>query len=366
MKLQGRLLLSHLLVGISSILIVGLLASVYSTTHELRLGLIIVLPSDNISDLTSRLEQTLQQDVSDNVLQAFLLGGAIAGLLAVVTSLYMSRRIVQPIRAAVNASHYIATGHYTDRLRIASADELGELARSFNQMAEALNSTEQTRRQLLTDLCHEMKTPLAGIKAYMEGLNDGVIAPTTENFDQVYREADRLHRLVQGLQELSLVTEGAIPIRPVPTSAADLVNAGIAHLRLQYEAKDVTLTTNLATDVPCVQADPDRIQQVLVNLLGNSLQYTEAGGAVTVSVTGDSDRVCFVIRDTGIGIAPEDLEKIFQRFYRVDKSRARNTGGSGIGLTIARYLVEAHGGRLWAESPGLNQGSTFFFTLPAA
>jgi len=362
MKLQLRLLLSHLLVGIGSILVVGVLATLYSTTHEYRFQLI--LGTSDVSALTGQIQQALQQDVSDNTLQAFLLGGGIAAALAVIISLYISRRIVKPIRAVVNASRYIATGHYTDRLTVISKDELGELAQSFNQMAEVLNNTEQTRQQLLTDLCHEMKTPLSGIKAYMEGLNDGVIPPTAESFEQVTREADRLQRLVLGLQELSLVTEGAITLHPALTSATHLVEAAAARLRLQYDAKGVALTTNLTSDLPLIQADAERIEQVLVNLLGNSLQYTEVGGAVTVSATRVGDQVCFAVRDTGVGIAPHDLERIFQRFYRVDKSRSRNTGGSGIGLTIARHLVEAHSGRLWAESPGPDQGSTFYFTLP--
>jgi histidine kinase len=137
----------------------------------------------------------------------------------------------------------------------------------------------------------------------------------------------------------------------------------VARLYPQYDAKEVRLTTQIAADMPLIRADCERIEQVLVNLLGNSLQYTESGGAVTISAKHEGDRVCIAIQDTGIGIAADDLEKIFQRFYRVDKSRARSKGGSGIGLTIARHLVEAHGGHLWAESPGLNQGSTFYFTL---
>jgi signal transduction histidine kinase len=233
-------------------------------------------------------------------------------------------------------------------------------------MAASLARTETMRQQLIADVSHELKTPLASIKGYMEGLQDGVIPATPETFQLVRREADRLQRLVYDLQEPSRAEAGAVPLTVQPHVPAELVSTVIARLQPQFAEKNVTLTADVPVDLPAVGADADRIEQVLTNLLGNALQYTPDGGAVTVTARSSGDGVEFSVQDTGLGLRPDDLTRIFQRFYRVDKSRSRASGGSGIGLTIARHIIEAHSGRIWAESPGPHQGSTFYFTLPTA
>ena len=198
----------------------------------------------------------------------------------------------------------------------------------------------------------------------MEGLIDGVLPASDETFTQIYHEADRLQRLVNDLQELSRVEAGAYELHLSQASLAELVKATIARLGRQFEEKGVALTAEVAADLPAVKMDRDRIGQVLLNLVGNALQYTPAGGSVHIRAVHQPGEVQVSVSDTGIGIPPEHLPHLFTRFYRVDKSRARTGGGSGIGLTIARHLVEAHGGRIWVESQGAGKGSRFAFTLP--
>ncbi len=310
------------------------------------------------------LDEELDQSFRESVNDALLGAGIAATLTAAIVSWFVSQRIVYPIRQVATASQTIAEGHYEQRLVAPSDDELGDLIHSFNRMASSLAETETRRRQLLADISHELKTPLASIKGYMEGLQDGIIPPTPETFELIHREADRLQRLVHDLQELSRAEAGALQLDLRPHDAQAIVTTVVARLQPQFADKGIDLVVEGPDDPLRVLSDRDRVEQVLTNLLGNALQYTPAGGHVTVSLASAGEMVRFDIRDSGIGLAHEDLERIFQRFYRVDKSRSRSRGGSGIGLTIARHIVEAHGGRLWAESPGLNRGSTFSFTLP--
>jgi len=290
-----------------------------------------------------------------------------AVFVAVVVSVFFSRGVIAPLRAMTDASQRIAAGHYDERVQINGNDELAQLGVRFNQMAEKLELVESMRRRLIGDVSHELRTPLTAIKGSMEGLMDGVLPATHETYQQIHTEADRLNRLVDDLQELSRVEAGSyhLDIKPVDVSA--LLQTVAKRLALQFESKRISLELELAPDLPRVQADEDRAVQVLTNLVGNALQYTSESGKVTVSATHLNDEVQIAVRDTGIGIPPEHLAHIFDRFYRVDKSRSRRAGGgSGIGLTIARALVEAMGGRIWVESVGEDQGSTFTFTLKLA
>jgi histidine kinase len=200
----------------------------------------------------------------------------------------------------------------------------------------------------------------------MEGLIDGVLPAEAATFQQVYREADRLQQLVRDLQELSRVEAGAFDPELEPTPVGRLVEGVADRLGRQFEEKGVALDTDVSADLPPVRADEDRIGQVLLNLVGNALQYTPPGGRVGIRARREGDAVRVAVTDTGIGIPPEHLPHVFERFYRVDKSRSRAGGGSGVGLTIARHLVEAHGGEIEAASDGPGRGSTFTFTLPVA
>jgi histidine kinase len=308
----------------------------------------------------------LQNRVRQRLTGGFLLASLAAIAAASVASWWITGRIVGPVRAMAHVSQRIAAGHYNERLPASTErDELGELTRSFNRMAEALEETEALRQQLIAD-SHELKTPLASIKGYMEGLQDAVIAPTPQTFDLVRQEADRLQRLVLDMQMLSRAEAHQLNIEPARIDAIALARSALEWLQPQFEGKGVLLEQDLGSGPLTVLADYDRIRQVLLNVAGNALQYTPAGGSVTVSLRREDGMAHFSVRDTGAGLAPGSLEAIFERFYRVDKSRARASGGSGLGLTIARYIVTEHGGRIWAESDGPGRGSTFHFTLPLA
>ena len=301
--------------------------------------------------------------VNESMLISALAAFAIAGLAA----LLISRLITKPIKTLTNASRQISEGAYDHRISEDEipADELGQLANSFNEMAERLEGIETMRRQLIGDISHELRTPLTAIKGSMEGLMDGVLPAEQATYQQIYREADRLQRLVEDLQELSRVDGNTHPLKKAPTEVAALVQAAVTPLENTFTMKGVSLESHVEADLPKVNVDADRIQQVLHNLLGNALQFTPADGHVTVDIRQEGNAILFSVQDDGIGISSEHLAHIFERFYRADKSRSRtNGGGSGIGLTIAQSLVAGHGGQINVESAGLGEGSTFTFSIP--
>jgi histidine kinase len=233
-------------------------------------------------------------------------------------------------------------------------------------MAASLADTEAMRVRLLGDVSHELKTPLSGIKGYIEGLQDGVLPATPETFQLIHREADRLQRLVQDLQELSRTEAGQVLVEITTCKPDEIVMPIVDRMRPQFNEKNITLIADMPDNLAPVRADSDRTAQVMTNLLGNALQYTTSGGEVRVTVTREHHHLRFSVADTGVGLAPSDLKHIFERFYRVDKSRSRSSGGSGIGLTVAKHLVEAQGGTIEAVSEGIGKGSQFSFTLPLA
>jgi len=313
----------------------------------------------------------LFENFRNGVTEALTVATAAAVVVSVLLSLYISRRVVEPIQGMMRASRRIAAGRYDERVGLADGDiedmdELGQLALSLDQMADTLERTEIKRMELIGNVAHELRTPLASIKGYMEGLIDDVLPADLVTFQQVYREADRLQRLVYDLQELSRVEAGAFELDVQPLSVRSVVAATIARLRPQFEEKKVSLEIELPESLPLIRVDEDRIGQVLLNLVGNALQYTPAGGVVRVQAHHDGRSVRLTMIDTGIGIAPEHLRHVFERFYRVDDSRSRVGGGSGIGLTIAKHLVEAHGGEIRVASDGSGKGSEFSFTVPTA
>lgn len=310
------------------------------------------------------------QNTRAAVNEALLWAAGAAVIVATGLSIWLTRQVVSPVREMMLASREIAEGRYEKRVGAVdgmnSADELAQLALSFNQMADQLEQTENMRRELIADVSHELRTPLTAIKGYSEGLMDGVLPANAETYGQIHKEADRMQRLVADLQELSRVEAEGFVLQTRPVSLAGLERALRKQIGKQFEEKGVPLEFKITSKLPDVLVDEDRLEQILLNLLGNAVQYTSAGGRVLVSVARADGEVRIDVADTGAGIAAEHLPLIFNRFYRVDKSRSRSGGGSGIGLTIAKRLVEAHGGRIWAVSEGAGKGSTFSFTLPIA
>ncbi|NTV65909.1 MAG: HAMP domain-containing protein, partial [Oscillochloris sp.] len=300
------------------------------------------------------------------VQQALLVSGFAALAAAVVVSLFVSRRIVEPLLTLTNVSKRLAQGFYRERTRIASDDEIAQLSTSVNQLADALDQTEQRRLALLADVTHELRTPLATIGGYMEGLIDGVVKPSPETFSLILHESSRLQRLIEDLELLSRVEAGQLPVVSRSIDIRRLIDA----MRVQFEplfaSNQVRLHIDAPMRLPAVWADPDRIDQVLINLLSNAYRYTPAGGEVALRAWATTEMLAVEVADTGVGIDAEHLPHVFERFYRVDKSRARQSGGSGIGLAIVRHLVYAQGGDITVWSAGQGQGTTFTFTLPLA
>jgi histidine kinase len=315
---------------------------------------------------------TLYDNFRSAMDEALLIAGLVAMVVAIGVSVFISRRVVSPVREMTRASRYIAEGHYDQRVAVQKVDsdkdmdELGKLAHHFNQMAEKLDQTESMRRQLIGDVSHELRTPLTTISGSMEGLIDGVLPSTPETFQQIVRETDRLQRIVSDLQELSRVEAKAVSLDVKAQPVEPILKAVTQRLAPQFRDKGVVLKLEVQPYLPLANLDEDRFSQILINIIGNALQYTPEGGHVTVSAQKQGNFVEIRVRDDGEGIDAVHLPHLFTRFYRVDKSRSRARGGSGIGLTIAKQLVDAQGGEIWAESSGVGQGSTFGFTVPVA
>lgn len=362
-RLGWKLMASYLIVILVSVvtLIVAVEAVIPTAFNRHLLGMQQMMGSmHGLEEMSSDLFTNFR----DAVTEALLFSTTAALISALIVSLFVSRRVVTPIRQMMEASQRIAAGHYQERVEAAGTDELGQLAHTFNQMATTLEQTEAMRRDLIANVAHELRTPLASIKGYMEGILDGVLPAEPDTYQQIYHEADRLQRLVNDLQELSRVEAGAFELVCRPLAIGKLIQQIASRLRPQFEEKEVSLTLNIPPNLPPVQADEDRLNQVLLNLVGNALQYTPAGGAVTIAAKTQNQELRITVSDTGLGLAAGHLPHLFNRFYRVDKSRSRAGGGSGIGLTIAKHLVEAHGGHIWAESAGEGHGSVFTFSLP--
>jgi signal transduction histidine kinase len=297
----------------------------------------------------------------DASLQAALL---VALVVAAVGSLLISRALLHPLDRIRAATRRIGAGHYGEHIPLPREPELARLAADVNQLAARLADTERRRARLLSEVAHEIRSPLAVIRGQLDGLADGIFPASAELFASLDEELARLGRLTSDMSSLSRAEEGAFDLRPVDTDLADLVRRTSARLRPQFDDQKVELTTAAAAPVS-LRADPQRITQVVVNLLGNALYATDPGGQVTVVVRRDGGHAVLAVIDTGIGIAPDDLERIFHRFERVDHpGRAAPASGSGIGLTIARGIVRAHGGDITAASPGRGRGASVEVRLP--
>lgn len=305
--------------------------------------------------------------------RSLLLAVVAAGLGAVLLSLTLARRILQPVEALTAAARRMEKGDLRQRVNVQSKDEIGQLAHAFNAMADGLAHLEQLRRNMVTDVAHELRTPLSNIRGYLEAIRDGLVEPSPAVVDSLYEEAMLLNRLVDDLQELALVEGGQLRLVRQPVAVEEIIAKTVAVVQPQARAKQLALRVELPADEPAgqhqslmpVDADPERVAQMLRNLLNNAITHTPPGGEIVVAAGTAGTTVEVSVRDTGAGIAPEHLPYVFERFYRADKSRTRATGGTGLGLAIVKQLVEAHGGRVGVES-AVGEGTTFTFTLPVA
>jgi signal transduction histidine kinase len=295
----------------------------------------------------------------------FLLAGVVAGLISLLIARWLARGMTQPLRDMAAAVRRMEVGDYTSRVHTHSRDEVGQLATAFNRMSAELELLERSRRDLVANVSHELKTPITAIRAHLENLADGIEQPDRDTLQVMLGQTERLGRLVDQLLDLSKLESGEVPLELEPMTLASMVDRVISEFSVGRAVTDVDLVAEVPDDL-VVDADRERIHQVVFNLVDNAVRFTPPGGEVTIAAERDGDRVCMTVRDTGVGVAPEHLPRLFERFYRADPARSRDDGGgTGIGLAIARSIVEGHGGRITAESePG--RGTTLTFDLPAA
>nr|WP_232472418.1 HAMP domain-containing sensor histidine kinase [Deinococcus sp. DB0503] len=355
------MLLSHVLIVVVALgallLCAEVLAPAFIRSHVEQM---IALIGPSGADLRPDLERGMRATLSSALLASLPL----ALLVAAVTALPSARRVVRSVGLLRDGSRALAAGRYEQRLPEEGNDELTDLARHFNRMAAALGQLEQERTELIANVAHELRTPIAALRGYTEALADGVMDPVAAR-EALQREVSALERLARDLSLVSQVERGRLELHLSTFSPADLLQAARERFEGAYDEKGVELGVQLPPGLPPVRADFGRAAQVLANLLTNALRHTPPGGQVTVGAVADGPFVQFLVTDTGSGIAAEHLPRVFERFYRADPARSRADGGSGVGLTIARGLVERMGGHIRAESvPG--QGSRFAFTLPAA
>ena len=294
-----------------------------------------------------------------------LVAGAVAAAVALLVARWLARGMTQPLRDMARAARRMETGDYDQRVVTSSRDEVGQLAVAFNRMSGELADLERLRRELVANVSHELKTPISALRAHLENLLDGVERPDPETLQVMLAQSERLARLVDQLLELSRLESGDVPLQLEPVRLRPLVSQVLSEIRVARPGRAVIIEERVPEDLPPVYADAERVHQVLFNLLDNAVRFTPAGGRVTVTASRHDGAVDVAVADTGPGISSEHLPRLFERFYRIDTSRSRNEGGTGIGLAIARSVVEAHGGRIWAESePG--RGAVFTFELPLA
>jgi signal transduction histidine kinase len=293
------------------------------------------------------------------------MGLAIAATGAIVVSILITRRLRRSLVDLGDAASRISEGDYGLRVEAADSRELATLADSFNTMAGKLAGVEGSRRRLLTDLAHEIRTPLASMEICVESLEDGAIEPGPEAWQILSSQIDRIARLADDLGQVSAAEEGRLNLKTGPTDATGLAEAAVLAARDGFERKGVDLRLGKQPDGSLlVDADPARIGQVLANLLSNALRHTPGGGRVEVSVRDEDADVVLEVADDGDGVPPEHLPRIFDRFYRVDAARDREHGGTGVGLAISRAIARAHGGELSATSGGPGLGTTLVLRLP--
>jgi two-component system sensor histidine kinase BaeS len=359
-SMSAKLLIGQLLVvvaGAGTLLLVALSIGPGIFHHHISQALGYVPP-----DVMRHLNMAFSQ--ATLVSLAVAVGAALVTALALST--IVSMQVVRPVRDLAGAAQRIARGSHTARVPVRGTDELAQLAGAFNEMAVSLQRAEDTRRQLLADVAHELRNPLATVESYIEALADGVLPADTENWNAIRAETTRLNRLVDDLRKVSLAEAHQLELHRHPVALQTIIDDAIKAATPAYQTKAVTLTTEPQAEASIVEVDRERVAEVLANLLANALRHTPTGGSVSVTTHASDGFVDIAVTDTGEGIALEHLDRVFERFYRVDPARSRASGGTGIGLAIVRAIIEAHGGAVLASSQGIGHGTTFTARLPAS
>lgn len=361
--LRSRLLASHLVVAaVGALALAVVAATVTNIAFNVRLRDRPRMMGGPPGGGNAQTANELQAALSESLTWALIIGVLAAVVTAGVAAVFVARRVSRPVEDIRAATHRMARGEFRSEIPLPADAELAELARDVNALGARLAETELHRTRLIGEVAHELRTPLTTIRASMEGLIDGVVAPDPEVFARVAQEASRLHRLADDLTVLAQAEEGVIPLRLAAIDLGAVATSASERLAAQFEDKGVALVASGLVPLT-VRADPDRVTQILTNLLGNALTHTPGGGTVTVSGGRADGTAWIVVSDSGDGIPVDQVDRIFERFYRVPD--ASHPAGRGIGLTIARGMARAHGGDVTATSDGPGAGATFRLTLPA-
>jgi signal transduction histidine kinase len=305
----------------------------------------------------------LAQRLAGSTRLVLLWGGLLASAVAIVLAFVLSRRVSAPVLALTMATRRLGKGDFSQRISLQVGGELGELTQAFNSMAGELERAEKLRQHMVADTAHELRTPLSNIRGYIEAIQDGMVRADAATIRSLDEEVSLLSRLVDDLQELALADAGELKLVRQAEDVGVLISQTVATEQAKAAAKGVSISAQLPKRLTPVSIDAHRISQVLRNILENAVDHTGPGDTITVSARREGGWVEISVVDTGEGIPAEHLPNVFERFYRVDRSRARATGGRGLGLTIAKYIVEAHGGSIEVKSE-LGKGSRFTFTVP--
>ena len=324
------------------------------------LGQVTLVPGES----TGTIREPAISRLASGVNRALLLTGLAAGLVGVLLVWLMSRRVLSPVRTLGAAAQKLGQGDLAQRVPTSVPGELGQLAHTFNIMASNLQEAEKRRRNLVADVAHELRTPLSNIQGYLEAVKDGLLQPNSATIDIIHQQVLHLVSLVEDLRVLALAESGSLRLDYQSVAPRELLEQTAEAFRARAGTKGVELVLDLPRQLPRVEMDRTRMTQVVGNLLENAILHSPEGSVVTISARApDTETLRLSVADQGRGIDPEVLPQIFDRFYRVDPSRARATGGSGLGLTIAKQLVEAHQGTIGVESK-VGKGSCFYVELP--
>ncbi len=322
-----------------------------------RIGTLLITPLDTPS--------TPAGDFLGAVKRSVLVAGLAAATLAIFLGSILFVQITRPLRNLSRAAQGIAEGDLEQRVRVGSRDEVGQVALAFNRMAETLQQYATERRNMISDVAHELRTPLSVIQGNLEAMLDGVLPTTTDELALLHQETLLLNRLIDDLRTLSLAETGQLHLQVRPFEPGMLVQQVVERMRLSAQEKNISLQTEIGGDLPTVSGDPDRLTQVMTNLVDNAVRYNPAGTHVIVGACAVSQGVELSVSDNGPGIPAGEVAYLFDRFWRAEKSRNRATGGSGLGLAIVKQLVEAHQGQVLVESQ-IGKGTRFRVQLPAA
>jgi signal transduction histidine kinase len=307
-------------------------------------------------------QDILEQGFLRTTRRSLWLAGLAAAVVAILLSIFLLRQMTSPLRRLDDATRLVAKGEFGERVEIETSDEIGRLARSFNEMAESLERAERTKKQMIADVSHELRTPLAAVRSALEGLRDGLIEPTSETLASLHDKILLTTRLVRDLHQLTLADAGRLSIRSSPCRIEEVLDTMLETIGVQLEDSSVRLDRRIPSDLAAIVVDRQRIEQVFLNLLANAIRHTPTGGWISISAIDHPDGIQVSVCDSGPGLTKTDLDHVFDRFYQADDART-SAGGAGLGLSIAKALVDAHGGRIWAEN-GPSGGACFHVVLP--